>query len=94
MAPRTSKKTQADLISLMKSAGWKEDQKTSKEWRWFDPKIPGIYYTLRRRRPGAAANGWRGEGGPLRTPIVSVIAMFLQQSRGKTRGLPGLRSPR
>jgi hypothetical protein len=47
MAPKTSKKTQADLISLVKSAGWKEDQKTTKEWRWFDPKIPGIYYTLR-----------------------------------------------
>jgi hypothetical protein len=47
MAPKTSKKTQADLISLVKSAGWKEDQKTTKEWRWFDPKIPGIYHILR-----------------------------------------------
>jgi hypothetical protein len=46
MAPKVSKKSQADLISLVKSAGWKEDQKTQREWRWFDPKIPGIYYRL------------------------------------------------
>lgn len=29
MAARSSKKTQSDLISLVKSAGWKEDQRTS-----------------------------------------------------------------
>jgi hypothetical protein len=28
MSARSSKKTQADLIELVKAAGWKEDQKT------------------------------------------------------------------
>ncbi|MGC2186500.1 MAG: hypothetical protein WA637_24750 [Terriglobales bacterium] len=46
MAARSSKKTQADLIQLVKAAGWQEDQKTSKEWRWWHPQSPGIYYRL------------------------------------------------
>jgi len=31
MTAGASKKTQADLIELVKAAGWKEDQKTSRE---------------------------------------------------------------
>ncbi len=50
MAARSSKKTQADLISLVKSAGWKEDQAPRRddlrEWRWFNSKLPGVFYRL------------------------------------------------
>jgi hypothetical protein len=50
MAARSSKKTQADLISLVKTAGWKEDQAPRRdelrEWRWFNPKLPGVFYRL------------------------------------------------
>ncbi|MBZ5650796.1 MAG: hypothetical protein LAO18_09955 [Acidobacteriia bacterium] len=59
MAARSSKKTQADLIQLVKAAGWQEDQKTSREWRWWHPQSPGIYYRL----AGAAENCWRGQAG-------------------------------
>jgi hypothetical protein len=49
MAPRTSKKTQADLMAVVKAAGWKEDQKTAgdKHIRWWHPSKPETYYTLR-----------------------------------------------
>ena len=39
-------KSQADQIAVLKRAGWEEETTTSLPWRWFDPKYPGIYYTL------------------------------------------------
>lgn len=49
MAPRSSKKSQADLISMVKAAGWKEDSKTAgdKHIRWWHPNAPEQYFTLR-----------------------------------------------
>jgi hypothetical protein len=49
MAPKTSKKSQANLVALVKAAGWKEDQKTAgdKHIRWWRPSKPETYYTLR-----------------------------------------------
>lgn len=44
---RSSKKTQADLVDLVKAAGWKEDEKSTREWRWWHPRTPGIDYRLR-----------------------------------------------
>jgi hypothetical protein len=51
MAARSSKKKpQADLISLVKSAGWKEDQAPRRdelrEWKWFNPRLPRVFYRL------------------------------------------------
>lgn len=46
MAGRSSKKTQAEVIELVKAAGWEEDEKSSREWRWWHPRTPGIYYRL------------------------------------------------
>jgi hypothetical protein len=45
MAPRTSKKSQADLMAVVKAAGWKEDQKTAgdKHIRWWHPSKPETY---------------------------------------------------
>jgi hypothetical protein len=56
-------------MAVVKAAGWKEDQKASKDgrWRWYDPKFPGIYYTLRdaadlvRLRTAGVAKGDRLE---------------------------------
>lgn len=49
MARRSSIKSQAGLIDLVKSAGWKEDSKTGgdKHIRWFHPRDPDTYYSLR-----------------------------------------------
>lgn len=47
MAGRSSKKTQADLIESVLSAGWREDAKSRSEWRWWHHRTPGIYYKLR-----------------------------------------------
>jgi hypothetical protein len=41
-----ARKTQVDLIRLVTVAGWGKGN-TPKEWRWYLPSNPGIYYTLR-----------------------------------------------
>ena len=53
MAGHASKKTQADLIELVKAAGWKEDQKSTREWRWFHSKFHDLRPADGCRQPGS-----------------------------------------
>jgi len=39
MSPRPSKKSQSELLDLVKRAGWKEDPTTRSEPRWYDPRM-------------------------------------------------------
>lgn len=42
-----STKSQADLIALLESRGWKEDQSSRNEWRWYKQAYRGALFTLR-----------------------------------------------
>jgi hypothetical protein len=42
-----STKSQADLIALLESRGWKEDQSSSNLWRWYKKPYRWALFTLR-----------------------------------------------